>query len=72
MRAIAIVLILLGVLALGYQGFSYVTREKVLDIGPVEITQEKTRTVPLPPVVGVVALAIGIVLLVTNPGALKH
>jgi hypothetical protein len=72
MRAIAIVLILLGVLALGYQGFSYVTREKVLDIGPVEITQEKTKTVPLPPVFGAVVLAIGIVLLVAKPGALKH
>jgi hypothetical protein len=72
MRALAIVLIVLGILALGYQGFSYVTHEKVLDIGPVEITQEKTKTVPLPPVFGVVALVIGIVLLVTNTGPLKH
>jgi hypothetical protein len=72
MRAIAIVLIVLGVLALGYQGFSYVTQEKVLDIGPIEVTQERTRKFPLPPVVGAVALVIGITLLVTNTGPLKH
>jgi hypothetical protein len=67
MRAVAIVLILLGVLAVGYQGFSYVTREKVLDIGPVEVTQEKTKRVALPPVVGVVVLVVGIALLVAAP-----
>lgn len=72
MRAIAIVLIVLGVLALAYQGFSYVTTEKVLDIGPVEVTQEKTKTIPLPPVVGVVALVIGIALLVTDARPLRH
>jgi hypothetical protein len=65
-RAVALVLIILGVLAVGYQGFSYVTREKVVDIGPVEITQDKTKRVFLPPVVGVVALAVGIALFLTN------
>jgi hypothetical protein len=65
-KAVALVLIILGVLALGYQGFSYVTREKVVDIGPVEITQEKTKRVFLPPVVGVAALAVGIALFLTN------
>jgi hypothetical protein len=69
MRAVAIVLILLGVLALGYQGFSYVTREKVVDIGPVEITQEKTKTVMVPPILGAVVLVVGIALLVIKP---KH
>jgi hypothetical protein len=66
MKAIGAVLLILGILALGYQGFSYVTRDKVVDIGPVEITQEKTKTVYLPPVLGVVALAAGIVLLLSS------
>jgi hypothetical protein len=66
MKAVALVLIILGVLAVGYQGFSYVTREKVVDIGPVEVTQDKTKRVFLPPVVGVVALAVGIALFLTN------
>lgn len=66
MKAVALVLIILGVLAVGYQGFSYVTREKVVDLGPVEITQEKTKRVFLPPIVGVVALTVGIALFFTN------
>src|SRR5262245_47312162 len=66
MRGMAIVLILLGALALGYQGFSYVTRDKVVAIGPLEVTQEKHKTVFLPPVLGAVVLASGIALLLTS------
>lgn len=66
MRAIGIVLIIVGVLALGYQGFTYVTRDKVVDIGPVEVTQEKTKTVYFPPILGAAALVAGIVLAVSG------
>lgn len=66
MKPVALVLIILGVLAIGYQGFTYVTREKVVDLGPVEVTQEKHRRVFLPPVVGAVAIAVGIALFLTN------
>lgn len=66
MKMIAIVLILIGVLALGYQGFSYVTRDKVVDLGPIEVTQQKTKTVFLPPVIGAVVLVAGIALLLTG------
>jgi len=66
MKMIAIVLILVGVLAVGYQGFSYVTRDKVIDLGPLEVTQEKHKTVFLPPVIGAVVLVAGIALLLTN------
>jgi uncharacterized membrane protein len=59
-----IVLIVIGVLALAYQGFSYTTNKKVLDIGPVQATKQETHTVPLPPIVGGVALLGGISLLV--------
>ncbi len=62
---IAIALIVLGIAAFGYQGISYTTREKVVDIGPLEMTAEKTRTLPLPPIAGGIALAGGIVLLMT-------
>ena len=66
MKAVAIVLIIFGALALGYQGFSYVTRDKVVDIGPLEVTKEKHKTVFLPPVLGGVVLASGIALLLTS------
>ena len=59
-----IVLILLGVIALMYQGITYTKSEKLLDIGPIHATTETQKTIPLPPVVGGLALVGGIVLLV--------
>ncbi len=61
---LAIILIGIGIAAFAYQGISYTTREKVVDIGPIEMTADKTRTIPLPPIVGGIALAGGIALLV--------
>lgn len=63
---VAIILIAIGILAFGYQGISYTTREKVVDIGPLEMSADKTRTIPLPPIVGGLALAGGIVLLIVG------
>jgi len=63
MRIIGIVLIILGALALGYQGFSYVTRDKVADVGPVQVTAEREKTVWIPPVVGGAAVAAGAAML---------
>lgn len=59
-----IILIVIGVIAFAYQGISYTTREKVVDLGPIQVTADKTRTLPLPPIVGGLALAGGIALLV--------
>ena len=59
-----IILIVIGIVALAYQGITYTTREKVVDIGPIQMTEEKTKTIPLPPLVGGVALVSGIVLVV--------
>jgi hypothetical protein len=56
----------LGVLALAYGGFSYTTREKIVDIGPIEATAEAEEHVPLPPILGGAALVGGIVLLVLS------
>jgi hypothetical protein len=67
---VGIVLIVLGVAALAYQGINYTTRETVIDIGPLHATADRTRTVPLPPVVGGIAVVGGLVLLVA--GARRH
>ena len=63
---VAIVLIVLGVLALAYQGITYTTREKVVDLGPIKASVDKQKTIPLPPILGAVALAAGVVLLVVG------
>jgi hypothetical protein len=60
---LGLALIALGVLALVYQGITYTTHKKVVDIGPIEATKEEHKTIPLPPVLGVVALAGGILIL---------
>jgi hypothetical protein len=59
-----IILVVIGIIAFAYQGITYTTREKVVDIGPIQMTAEKTKTLPLPPIVGGIALVGGIVLLV--------
>jgi hypothetical protein len=67
MKIVAIVLIVLGAISLAYGGISYTRREKVLDIGPIEATAERHKTIPLPPVLGGVALAVGVGLLFLGP-----
>ncbi len=62
----AIVLIAVGILSFAYQGFTYRTRDESIELGPVTITTERTRTIPLPPIVGAVAIVGGIVLLFLN------
>ena len=61
-----ILLIVLGVLAMVYQGFRYTTTEKAVDLGPLQVTTQRTRTFPLPPIVGAIAIVGGIFLLVTS------
>jgi hypothetical protein len=63
---VAIVLIAIGVVSLAYQGITYTTREKVLEVGPITATQDKEHTLPLPPILGGLALAGGVVLLVAG------
>ncbi len=63
---LGIILIVVGLVAFAYQGITYTTREKVVDLGPMHMTAERTRTIPLPPIVGAIALIGGIVLLVTG------
>lgn len=63
---VGILLIVLGVVALAYQGVTYTQREKIVDLGPIQATKETKRTIPLPPLLGGLALAGGIVLLVVS------
>ena len=66
MKIAAIVLIVVGVIALAYGGISYTREKKVLDIGPLEATTKTRETIPLPPVLGVAAIAGGVVLLLVS------
>jgi len=55
-----IALILLGVAALSYNRISYTSKEKILDIGPIEATAEKEKSIPLPPLLGGLVLVAGV------------
>ncbi len=61
-----IALIVIGVVALIYGGISYTSRETVVDIGPIHATANRQRTLPLPPIAGVIAVAGGVALLMTG------
>jgi len=59
-------LIVLGLVVLAYQGITYTSRETVLDIGPLHATADRQKRLPLPPVLGIAAVAGGVVLLITG------
>jgi hypothetical protein len=61
-----VLLILLGVAALAYQSVTYTSRETVIDVGPVQATAERERTLPLPPLLGIATVAGGVALLVAG------
>jgi len=63
---VGVALIVLGVISLTYEGFSYRTRDKAVDLGPLQITTEKTHEIPLPPIFGAIALAGGILLVLNG------
>ena len=61
-----VLLVVLGLVALAYQGITYTSRETVVDIGPLHATAEREKTVPVPPMLGIVAVAGGVVLLIAG------
>lgn len=63
---VGVLLIVLGVVALAYQSFTYTSREKVAEIGPFKATVEHEKTVPVPPILGGVLVAAGVVLVVVG------
>jgi hypothetical protein len=63
MKLLGIGFIAIGIIAFAYQGISYTTRDRVVDLGPLHVTAEKSHTLPLPPIIGAAALAGGLALL---------
>ena len=63
---LGIVLIILGVASLAYHGINYTTHKKIVDIGSFQATTSEQKTIPLPPIIGVVALIGGIALILTG------
>ncbi len=63
MKALGMALVVLGVLALAYGGFSWTRKDKVVDVGPIEITANKRESVALPPIAGGLMLVGGLALL---------
>ena len=66
MRALGIVLVVLGLLALVYGGITWTSRDTVVDAGPIEITKENREGVAIPPLAGAVAVVAGVALLATR------
>jgi uncharacterized membrane protein HdeD (DUF308 family) len=63
---IGVILIILGVVALAYQGITYTTQEKVVDLGPLKVEAKKEKTIPLPPLLGALLLVGGVVLVAVS------
>ena len=63
---VGILLIILGIAGLAFGGFSFTRKEKVLDVGPIEAHADKKESVPVPPILGALALVGGVVLIVTS------
>ena len=66
MKTLGIVLIVLGILAFVYTGFNYTQKEKVVDIGPLEVNAEKEKTVSWPPMVGIALIVGGVIAIVAD------
>ncbi|WP_373548252.1 hypothetical protein [Haliscomenobacter sp.] len=67
-RPLGVILIILGIVMMAYTGFNFVTREKVVDIGPLEIEKKENNPVRWSPIVGLVLLIGGVVVLVSSKG----
>ena len=59
---VGVILIVLGIVALAYQGITYTTKEKVVDLGALKVEAQKEKTIPLPPLLGALLLVGGVVI----------
>ena len=66
LRIVGVVLIVLGIIALVFQGITYTTHKQLIDVGPIHATTEEKKTIPLPPLLGAIAVVGGVVLLVAS------
>ena len=60
------VLIILGIAGLAFGGFSFTHKEKVLDLGPIQASADKKESLPIPPILGALAIVGGVVLVATS------
>jgi hypothetical protein len=63
---VGLILIVLGIISFAYQGINYTTHKKIVDIGPIQASTTEHKTIPLPPILGGLALVGGIVLLMAG------
>jgi hypothetical protein len=66
LTVVGVILIVIGIVALAYQGITYTTSEKVVDLGPLKVEAQREKTLPLPPIAGAAALVAGIILVVVS------
>jgi uncharacterized membrane protein YidH (DUF202 family) len=66
LTVIGVILIVIGIVALAYQGITYTTSEKVVDLGRLKVEAKREKTIPLPPVAGAAALVVGVILVVVG------
>jgi len=66
MKLVGIVLVIIGLVGLAYGGVTWTTSEKVVDLGPLQVSRDETQSLPLPPIAGGVCLIAGVVLLVAG------
>jgi uncharacterized membrane protein HdeD (DUF308 family) len=66
LSVIGVILIVIGIVALAYQGITYTTSEKVVDLGPLKVEDQREKTIPVPPIAGAAALVAGIILVVVS------
>jgi uncharacterized membrane protein len=63
---VGILLIILGIVSFAYQGITYTTHKKVVDLGPLQATTTEHKTIPLPPILGGIAIVGGVALLLAG------
>jgi uncharacterized membrane protein YidH (DUF202 family) len=66
MRPLGVVIIIIGIIMIAYTGFTYMTTEKVVDLGPIQIDKKESHPVQWSPIVGIVLLIGGVLMLVTG------
>lgn len=66
MRNLAIIIIVIGALMIAYTGFTFITKEKVVDVGPIEINKEEKHPVQWSPIVGVILVIGGAAMFAMN------
>jgi hypothetical protein len=66
MRIIGVILLALDIIGLAYGGIRWTHQEKVVDIGPIEVTHDKTEKLPLPPIAGALCLAAGVAIIISS------